>query len=287
LKEKYTDKLTIGTPFYNSSWCLDQYLGSIIALDYPKELIDLIWIDNGSTDSTKQILFGFKKQYGEFFNKIEIYDCKRVKESINKSEMLLWKMKWKKNIVKAINMFVNKRDQNTDLVMLGSDCIPPRNGLKKLLDMKYLGADIGAGMTIILSGSRLDKYGRSERIPVFSAFTSMLAKHSFGGLPVIKTARNVIALPIWLRDKVITVLAVGTGFCIIRKEVLKKIKFEIDYMFGEDLHFCYGAYLAGFNKIYFDTSLWYDHLHYSYILKKKKIGFFIIFKGENPQRYQW
>jgi len=277
---KYKDRLTIGAPFYNSSWCWDIFSKSILDQDYPKYLIDLVWVDNGSEDNMKELLLEFKRKYEGLYNSIQVLDCPRV------PERKIGVRKWITNIVNGTNMIADNRGKGTDLILMGSDCIPPPEGLKKLLDMKYLGADIAGGITVIFAGGRLDKYGRPTTIPVFTMFSKLSKGAAFSGVLVHKTEKNLVTLPVWLKDKIITVMALGTGFCLIRDRVMKAQRWKVNYRFGEDLYFCWTAHLNGF-KIYADTSLWYDHLHYDYQIKKKKLGFQIIYKGETEKRERW
>jgi len=277
---KYKDKITIGAPFYNSVWCWKIFSKSILDQDYNKKYINIVWVDNGSTDNTKDLLLKFKKKYEKDYNSIKVLDCPRVKE---KSRGM---RKYIRNIVNGTNMIADNREKDSDLILMGSDCIPPQNGLKKLLDMKYLGADIAGGITVIFAGGRLDKYGRKTVIPVFSIFNALSPSSAFKGVLFHKTEKDLLTLPVWLKDKVIRVMALGTGFCLIRDRVLKKQRWKVNYRFGEDLYFCWTAHLNGF-KIYADTSLWYDHLHYDYQVKKKKLGYQIIYKGETDKRERW
>src|SRR5918912_2916473 len=43
-------------PSYEGSRCLPECLDSVAALDYPRNLLETIVVDNGSTDSTAELL---------------------------------------------------------------------------------------------------------------------------------------------------------------------------------------------------------------------------------------
>lgn len=49
-------KILIVTPFRNEDHSLSQYLEALKAVDYPKDLIDLHWLENDSTDKTLSML---------------------------------------------------------------------------------------------------------------------------------------------------------------------------------------------------------------------------------------
>jgi len=55
--------ITICMPVYNAMWSLERVLGSITKIDYPKNLLRLVFVDNGSTDGTWEYLYEFKRKY--------------------------------------------------------------------------------------------------------------------------------------------------------------------------------------------------------------------------------
>ena len=61
-EEKPLKKLLICTPFCNESHSINKYIGGLIALDYPKGLIDLIWVENNSSDNTWELLKKHKEE---------------------------------------------------------------------------------------------------------------------------------------------------------------------------------------------------------------------------------
>src|SRR3989338_7155257 len=58
--ESYTPNVSIIVPAYNEQANIGKCLGSIAQLDYPKEKVEVIVVDDGSTDNTVQIT----KDYG-------------------------------------------------------------------------------------------------------------------------------------------------------------------------------------------------------------------------------
>lgn len=49
-------KILILTPFRNEDHAVPQYLESLESVDYPKDLIDVYWLENDSTDKTLKML---------------------------------------------------------------------------------------------------------------------------------------------------------------------------------------------------------------------------------------
>lgn len=49
-------KILILTPFRNEDHAIPQYLKSLESVDYPKNLIDIYWLENDSTDKTLKML---------------------------------------------------------------------------------------------------------------------------------------------------------------------------------------------------------------------------------------
>jgi len=48
------------TATFNSGWCIEESIKSILRQDYPKDKIEVLWVDGGSTDNTLELA----KKYG-------------------------------------------------------------------------------------------------------------------------------------------------------------------------------------------------------------------------------
>lgn len=59
---KMLPKILLGTPFKNDDHAIPTYVKSILTLDYPKSLIDVVWIENDSVDQTWPMLQSHYKE---------------------------------------------------------------------------------------------------------------------------------------------------------------------------------------------------------------------------------
>jgi len=278
-KTNNREVISLGTIFYNSTWSLKEYLSGLISLTYPHELLNLVFVDSSDFgEGTWNALELFQEKYGREFYDINLIFCPRVTGM---------KKAWMHNIVNARNLVIDSRIPKTDLVFVDSDCVPPPNAIEKLLDMRdRLKGDIVGGITIVHGGHRINRYGKRKIIPVFSAYHKVTKRATFIPIPYAYTKNKAMALPVWLREKVIRVVAMATGLVLITNKVLEKVRFKVDYKLGEDVRFFWDASDLGFN-VYCNTGLWYDHLHYKYRIKKKRLGWIIIYQGINPDRFNW
>ncbi len=74
--------VSIINPIRNTERTIERCLQSLIALDYPKENLEFIFVDGGSTDSTIQIIRDWQKQYSQIIL-ITIPNCKSPGEARN------------------------------------------------------------------------------------------------------------------------------------------------------------------------------------------------------------
>jgi cellulose synthase/poly-beta-1,6-N-acetylglucosamine synthase-like glycosyltransferase len=65
-------KVLIACPVKDRDWILPNYLQSVLELDYPKELIDIYWIVNNSSDNSLLMLESFRDQFVDSYNSITI-----------------------------------------------------------------------------------------------------------------------------------------------------------------------------------------------------------------------
>ena len=60
--EQYEQYVSVVIPCYNGEKTIARCLNSVLSLDYPPKKMEIIVVDDGSTDSTPKIL-GFRKRY--------------------------------------------------------------------------------------------------------------------------------------------------------------------------------------------------------------------------------
>lgn len=66
--------VTVGMPVYNSEWSLPRVLDALIKLDYPKNRIRIVLVDNGSKDESSKILRNFRSAHELEYEKILIQE---------------------------------------------------------------------------------------------------------------------------------------------------------------------------------------------------------------------
>jgi len=262
-------QITIGTPFYNSSYYVNMYLKHVYDLDYPKKLINLIFVNNESTDDTEDKLVNFCKKYKNKYRSAKVLFTKHIEER--------GKFKGHSNIVESVKAFI--KENKTDLLFIGSDCFPTKDSINKLIELFRKGADIAAGITLV-GGAQTQIKGRLIKgIPVLSAYSFDKITGKFHSLSRIKKDKPYVSmLGVGYLNKIVEVDGIGTGLSLIKKEVLDNVSFGISKRYGEDLYFCMKARMLGY-KIMIDTSLLYNHWHYSYSTNTNQDGMYFIVKG--------
>ena len=113
-------RVSIIVPSYNEGKNIKNTLERLIDLEYPKDKLEIIVVDDGSKDNTYEIA----KEYEEKYNFIKVYK----KENGGKSS--------------ALNYGI-KRSSGEIIVTLDADSIPEKDSLIKMLKyMYYYNADI-------------------------------------------------------------------------------------------------------------------------------------------------
>ncbi len=130
-------RVSIIVPAYNEGKNIKNTLERLIDLEYPKDKLEIIVVDDGSKDNTYEIA----KEYEEKYNFIKVYK----KENGGKSS--------------ALNYGI-KRSSGEIIVTLDADSIPEKDSLIKMLKyMYYYNADIVVPAIQIISTKKLiEKY---------------------------------------------------------------------------------------------------------------------------------
>lgn len=64
--------VTICVPIWNRIWCIDEFLQSILNMDYPKDKIAIVFVDNYSIDGTIEKIEAFIKEYVKQYHFIQL-----------------------------------------------------------------------------------------------------------------------------------------------------------------------------------------------------------------------
>ena len=68
--------LTIGMPVKNRAWCIRETLKAIDNIDYPRDKLKIIFVDDYSTDGTFEILKGWKTRREGLYHGITLVQKK-------------------------------------------------------------------------------------------------------------------------------------------------------------------------------------------------------------------
>jgi glycosyltransferase involved in cell wall biosynthesis len=115
--------ITIGMPTYNSSRSLQLTVDAIEKLDYPKDRIRIVFVDNESKDETLRILEDFQKRFKSYYESVRLI-----------SEM--------SNIPKARNICVTN-SIGEYILFVDSDVIILPDTIKRMLELFSSNLEVG------------------------------------------------------------------------------------------------------------------------------------------------
>ncbi len=115
--------ITLGIPVKNRAWCIDKVLKAIEDLDYPKNKIKIIFVDDYSKDGTYETITSWTQK-----NKSKFHGIRVIRE--------------RSNIPKARNLCI-KHMEGKYILFWDSDVIPPESLLKKMIEIMEKQDDIG------------------------------------------------------------------------------------------------------------------------------------------------
>ena len=116
--------LTICMPVKNRAWCINRVLNAIENIEYPKEKVKIVFVDDYSNDGTYEII-------SEWVNKA-------LKIGFNKVEVI----RARTNIPQARNICIS-RVEGKYLLFWDSDVIPPSGLLREIVETLEHKSDIG------------------------------------------------------------------------------------------------------------------------------------------------
>jgi len=212
-------------PVYNNWPDTKQCLKSISDLDYPKDKLEVIIVDNGSLDGTIQNLIPSNGSS----------DLRSRQSQISKLKTKTFSLKLIENkhnvgFAKAINQGI-KISQGEYLLIINNDVVLAKNYLLLLVDYLECHSDTG-----IIGGKIY--YQKPKNKLLFSGLKFNPWTGSINKLP----RPNQIKETQWVQ---------GCAM-LIKKQVIDRIGlFDEDYFYSfEDFDFCQRAHRAGFNIIY-------------------------------------
>lgn len=153
-------RIVICTPFCNEEHSIPLYMEGLLKIDYPKELIDLVWLENDSIDNTKKLLDDwFAKIKSEYhyhsFNYIsKSYGTKAIKiqidqKSVRAGKNILQTQKERnyqaKKMIEIFNYFfsLTEKFKCDYFLMYMADAVPPPNVIKRYLETFKQVSDAG------------------------------------------------------------------------------------------------------------------------------------------------
>jgi hypothetical protein len=235
--------LTIATPFYYSFHFLEQYLTALQKLDYPKELLTLIFAVQGA-DDTYDVLKDFQKRMQHRYKQIILEQ---------RGEIFAGETTRKRNNLNICDQRNWLKSQTTDDVLfIGHDNFPPPNTIIRLLEGQSLGGDIVGGVySFIKYGSlgftsffMLEDKANDKRWP-----TTSLVKHD-----------DKLWFPKCLYGERVWTWTTGMDCTLIKRDVLDNIDFSVgltDYI-TDDVEFCHRAKCKSY-RVLSDYGLWVPH----------------------------
>jgi len=117
--------VTIGTPVYNSAWSLPRVLDAILKLDYPRNLLRIVFVNNGSTDNSEELLLGFKSTHRSEYEGIIIRESSLP------------------SIPVARNICLDSSEGTDFIFFIDADVVVPSQTLQKLIGDFSKGKNVG------------------------------------------------------------------------------------------------------------------------------------------------
>ncbi len=279
--------ITIGTGFYNSEWAFRNYTRHLEALDFDKRQIRLVWVDNGSTDKTPQMLDEWTKNHRDEYDSVELLHLEHVSQGPYQKL---------RNVASVVNLIM--RRAVNDLVFIDHDNGGPPDSIHRLLRLRQLpNVGVAAGIMLLAStvpleltdghrvvgttpmpfvaASMLD-FDKEEKTNSFTLHRPFMPglRYSFrvSSLQTPELGPCTLFIPSHLLDQVLDVDAVGKGFAIVAPEVYRGFQVPPDIA-GDDVNICLHAKKLG-KRVLADTGLIYPHFRLLYTSWRTSRGLF-------------
>lgn len=215
--------IMVGCPIANRAEHVNDYINSLLALDYPSKMLRVVFLDHNSVDGTYESLKD-KEYLNDYFYSFEVYREEEIPNVNIKNRDY--------NIYAAIrNKWINLRKDEDYVFSIDSDIRINKDSLKRLLSHKK---DICSLLV--------------RNAPKPHKIFNFMNYNEKGKLIRLQSFPNSL----------IKVDVTGACYLISRKVLDAGVMYGYDTR-GEDIFFCNSAKEMGFN-IYCDTSLEMKHI---------------------------
>jgi len=145
--------ILVCTPFNNEDQSIDLYIQSLLDIDYPKEMIDLVWVENDSVDNTWGMLQKYEKKiknkynYHSFtlvrqdyglkkFGKSTVSDYINNRAGKNKVQTMTDKIERGKRLCKVYHYFFDQlKPEHKYIMFLFADVVVPMQTIRRYLEV--------------------------------------------------------------------------------------------------------------------------------------------------------
>lgn len=227
--------VSIVNPIRNTVRTLEKCLQSLVELDYPKEKLEFIFADGGSTDSTVEIIRQWQKRYPQILL-IAVANCKSPGQARNAA------------------LRIAKGDY---ILFTDGDCVVRRDWVNKILERFFKDKKIGMVGGEILT-LRTDNNNDVEAYCEETKFLSVSGRcnvTSAGYYPSIKKD-----LPHEVNGNIHSAFF-ATANAAVSKEAVDAVGREFWHeITNEDVDFSIRILKAGF-RLYFEPAAIVEHMH--------------------------
>ena len=261
--KKDLPSVTIVIPAYNEELGIKKTINSVIALDYPKNKIKIIVVNDGSTDRTKEVAEELRKKYEKEYYYEKEYNFK----VINKKN---------EGKAKALNVALEKCSTEF-FACLDADSYIEKDSLIKMIP-HFDGANIGATISAIKVNEPKNIYEKLQRMEYILAIITRKLMAFINTLSVTPGVLSVYRTDVLKTVKGFDEKSLTEDFEIAMR--LKYNGYDIDI---ETSAITYTNVPDNFSKLWRQRVRWYrgfveSHKKYRQMFLNKKFGFLAYFQ---------